>query len=270
MENVVQVCLVHLNFGKEAVMNTATGNTVVEKSSNRGRVYREGLRDGLPIGLGYFAVSFSLGIAARNAGLDVAQGLIASLLCVASAGEYSLFTLIGNGAAYIEIALATLVINARYLLMSCALSQRMDPHMPFYHRLTIGYAITDELFGIAISRPGYVEPLYYYGAMSVAVPLWTLGTAFGVFMGNLLPDRIVSALSVALYGMFLAIIVPPAKENRVVLGCVLIGFIASAVFSYLPALNRISSGNQTIILTVVISALAALLFPRTEEEESAA
>lgn len=122
-------------------------------SNSRRSVYFEGLRDGFPIGLGYFAVSFSLGIAARNAGLTVTQGLLSSLLCNASAGEYALFTLIGSGAACVEIALATLIINARYLLMSCALSQRMSPDMPFYHRFFIGFDVTDELFGITIARP---------------------------------------------------------------------------------------------------------------------
>lgn len=239
-------------------------------SDSRRSVYFEGLRDGFPIGLGYFAVSFSLGIAARNAGLTVTQGLLSSLLCNASAGEYALFTLIGSGAACVEIALATLIINARYLLMSCALSQRMSSDMPFYHRFFIGFDVTDELFGITIARPGCVEPRYFYGAMTASIPMWAAGTALGIFMGNLLPARIVSALSVALYGMFLAIIVPPAKENRVVLGCVLSAFAASAAFAFLPVLRDLSSGNRTIILTVVISALAAVLFPRPAEEETAA
>ena len=239
-------------------------------SNSRRSVYFEGLRDGFPIGLGYFAVSFSLGIAARNAGLTVTQGLLSSLLCNASAGEYALFTLIGSGAACVEIALATLIINARYLLMSCALSQRMSPDMPFYHRFFVGFDVTDELFGITIARPGCVEPRYFYGAMTASIPMWAAGTALGIFMGNLLPARIVSALSVALYGMFLAIIVPPAKENRVVLGCVLSAFAASAAFAFLPVLRDLSSGNRTIILTVVISALAAVLLPRPAEEEAAA
>lgn len=233
-------------------------------------VYLEGVRDGFPIGLGYFAVSFSLGIAARNAGLTVTQGLISSLLCNASAGEYALFTLIGSGAACAEIALATFIINARYLLMSCALSQRMSHNMPFYHRFIIGFDVTDELFGITIARSGCVEPKYFYGAMTASIPLWAAGTALGIFMGNLLPARIVSALSVALYGMFLAIIVPPTKENRVVLGCVLTAFAASAAASFLPVLRGMSSGNRTIVLTVAISALAAVLFPRPAEEEEPA
>ena len=234
--------LYHYYLKKEATMKQTHSNS-------RRSVYFEGLRDGFPIGLGYFAVSFSLGIAARNAGLTVTQGLLSSLLCNASAGEYALFTLIGSGAACVEIALATLIINARYLLMSCALSQRMSPDMPFYHRFFIGFDVTDELFGITIARPGCVEPRYFYGAMTASIPMWAAGTALGIFI---------------------AIIVPPAKENRVVLGCVLSAFAASAAFAFLPALRDLSSGNRTIILTVVISALAAVLFPRPAEEEAAA
>ncbi len=177
------------------------------------KAFIEGLRDGVPIALGYFAVAFSLGIAARSAGLTAFQGFFASMLCVASAGEYALFTLIGAGATYLEIALLTLITNARYFLMSCALSQRISPDMKNYHRYLVGGVVTDEIFGITIARPGYMEPAYNYGAIAVSVPAWAIGTALGILMGNLLPARIVSALSVALYGMFLAIIIPPAKKS---------------------------------------------------------
>ena len=230
------------------------------------KAYREGIRDGVPIGLGYFAVAFSLGIAARSAGLSALQGLIASLLCNASAGEYALFTLIGAGGTYLQIALMTLIANGRYLLMSCALSQRIDPEMPNYHRYLFGGLITDEFFGINISRPGCLEPVYYYGAITVATPLWAVGTALGILMGNWLPGRVVSALSVALYGMFLAIIIPPAKENRVVAGCVLLSFLLSAAFAFLPALAGVSAGTRVILLTLLIAGAAAALFPVRGEE----
>ncbi len=235
-------------------------------SNSKSSPYREGLRDGVPIGLGYFAVAFSLGIAARGAGLTALQGFIASTLCIASAGEYALFSLIGAGATLLEIALVTLITNARYLLMSAALSQRIRPEMPNVHRFLFGAAITDELFGINIARPGYLDPVYYYGAITTSVPLWAVGTALGIMMGNLLPGRIVSALSVALYGMFLAIFVPAAKGDRVVAACVVLSFGLSWLFRTLPALAAISEGNRTILLTVAISVLAALLFPAREME----
>lgn len=231
--------------------------------------FLNGMQDGIPIALGYFAVSFSLGIAARNVGLSPAQGFLASALCNASAGEYALFTLIGAQAAYWEIALVTLITNARYFLMSCALSQRFSPRMPFFHRLLIGNYITDEFFGIAVARTGDVKPAYYYGAVAVASPCWALGTALGIRLGLLLSARVVSALSVALYGMFLAIIIPPAKKELSVACCVAAGFLLSWAFGVIPALASISAGTRTILLTVGISALAALLFPIREEESHA-
>lgn len=228
------------------------------------------MRDGIPTGLGYLAVSFSLGVTARNAGLTPFQGFLASILNNASAGEYAAFTLIAADAAYFEMALITLITNARYLLMSCALSQRFSPDTPFFHRLLIGYDITDELFGITIARPGYLEPYYTYGAIVVAAPCWAVGTSFGIIAGNILPPRAVSALSVALYGMFLAIIIPPARKNRVIAMLIPISFAASYGAAILPVISGLSGGTRTIILTVAISAAAALLFPVKEEPEHVA
>ena len=234
----------------------------------KNKVFLEGLRDGLPIGLGYFAVSFSLGIVARNASLTPVQGFIASLLCVASAGEYALFTSIQAAASFLEIALITLVVNARYLLMSTALTQRFDPKTPLIHRFLIGFGVTDELFGITIARPGYINPIYNYGAFLVAIPLWCIGTSLGIIAGNFLPARIVSALSVALYGMFLAIIVPPAKKNIVILISVLISFAASFACSKLPLVSQLSGGTRTIILTIVISSIVAIIKPIDDSEST--
>lgn len=227
----------------------------------------QGFRDGIPIGLGYFAVAFSLGIAAKNAGLTPFQAFLASALCHASTGEYAGFTVIAAAASFLEIATITLIANARYLLMSCAMSQRIDPKMPFFHRFIMSFYITDELFGIAIARPGYLNPWYTYGAVLFASPCWAVGTALGALAGNLLPLRLVSAFSVALYGMFLAIFIPPARKNRVILGIVILCFAASGLASFLPVVSDWSEGTRTILLTLIISAGAALLFPRSEEEE---
>lgn len=233
-------------------------------------VFRAGARMGLPIGLGYFAVSFSLGIAARNAGLTAFQGFLASLLENASAGEYAAFALMAEGGTYLEMALVTLVANARYLLMSCALSQRFDPKTPYIHRLLMGFWITDEFFGITIARDGYVRPLYTYGAIAVAAPMWSVGTALGIIMGNILPLRVVSALSVALYGMFLAIVIPPCRENKVLYAVIGVCFLSSWGCSVLPGVMNLSGGTRTILLTVIISALAAWLFPIREEKKGGA
>lgn len=236
-------------------------------NTNR-QVFREGIRDGIPIALGYFAVSFSLGVAARNAGLSAFQGFLASLLNNASAGEYAGFTIIAADAAYIEIFLMTLIANARYLLMSCALSQKFSQETSLLHRLFVGFDITDEIFGITVARPGKLNPFYTYGAMFVAIPAWSVGTALGVIAGNILPVRVVSALSVALFGMFIAIIIPPSRKNRVVAAFVGISFLASFTASCLPLIKNLSEGTRTIILTVVIAGLAAALFPVEEETEA--
>ena len=226
----------------------------------------KGFRDGIPIALGYLAVSFSLGISAKNAGLTAFQSFLISAFCNASAGEYAGFTSIGAGASYWELALVTFITNARYLLMSCAMSQRTRPGTSLGHRLLMSYGITDELFGIAIARPGYLSPFYSYGAMLAALPCWSVGTALGTIAGNLLPLRLVSAFSVALYGMFLAVIIPPAKKNKVVGGLVILGFLLSWGASVLPLISALSGGTRTILLTVILSAGAAILFPRTESE----
>lgn len=229
--------------------------------------FMDGMRAAVPIGLGYLAVSFSLGIAARNAGLNAFQSFLTSFLCNASAGEYAGFTLIAADAAYMEIALMTLIANARYLLMSCAMSQRMKPETGLLHRLLMSFDITDELFAIAIARPGCLNPFYTYGAMLVALPCWSIGTALGTLAGNLLPLRLVSAFSVALYGMFLAVIIPPARKDRVIAGLIIVCFAASFAASGLPLLSGISEGTKTILLTVILSAGAAFFFPRKDLTE---
>ena len=210
------------------------------------------------------------GIAARRAGFTPFQGFLVSLLNNASAGEYAAFAIIMANATYLEVAIITLIANARYLLMSCALAQRFAPGTPFWHRLLIGYDVTDELFGITIARPGSLNPYYTYGAILLAAPAWAIGTALGIIAGNLLPLRAVSALSVALYGMFLAIIIPPARKNKVIAALVTISMVSSYIFSRLPVISDISSGIRTIILTVAIAGIAAILFPVKEETEHAA
>lgn len=225
-----------------------------------------GFKDGIPIGLGYFAVSFSLGIIAKKAGLTPFLGFFSSFLNHASAGEYALYNAIKVCQSFFEIALIILVINARYLLMSCALSQKFSPETKMIHRIVIGFGITDELFGIAINQKGYLNPFYSYGAMSFAIPLWCLGNAFGIFAGNILPFSVVNALSVALYGMFLAIIIPPVRKSKPVFFAVLSGFTLSFLCSVIPGIKNLSEGNRTIILTVLISSVLALICPCEDSE----
>ncbi len=230
----------------------------------------KGLRDGIPISLGYLAVAFTLGIAAKNAGFTPFQAMLASLTNNASAGEFAGFTLIAAGAGYLEVAVMELITNARYLLMSCSLSQKLSPDTSLIHRFLIGFDVTDEIFGVSMSVPGKLNPFYTYGVITIAAPGWALGTYLGVLMGNLLPINIVRALSVGLYGMFLAIIIPPARKNRILAGVVLISMAASFAFSKLPAISALSSGTRTILLTILIAGGAAILFPVREEENHAA
>ena len=160
--------------------------------------FRRGLRDGVPIALGYFAVAFSLGIVARRAGVNALQGFLTSAVMNASAGEYAAFVCIAADAAYTEMAVMTLVANARYLLMSCALSQHLAPDLKLRHRLLLGFYMTDEFFGISMTQRPTLDPCYTYGAISVAAPCWAVGTALGILAGSALPLRVTSALSVAL------------------------------------------------------------------------
>ena len=232
--------------------------------STHGQALQEGVRDGMPIALGYFVVAFTLGIAARNAGLTPFQGFLASFFNNASAGEYAAFTVIAADRPYLEMALITLVANARYLLMSCVLSQRFAPDASIWHRIFVGFDVTDEIFGISAARPVPLDPYYNYGAMLVALPGWSVGTAVGIMAGNALPAAAVSALSVALYGMFLAIIIPPSRANRVIGVFVAIAFAASFAASTLPVVSGLSGGTRTILLTVVLAAVAASKYPRDD------
>ena len=226
--------------------------------------WNSGIKVGIPIAMGYFAVSFTFGILAKQAGLNPFEALLMSVTNLTSAGQFAGLTLIATAAAIIEIAVAQLIINSRYFLMSFALSQKIDPKTPVIHRLLMAYGITDEVFGVSITVPGKLSPYYAYGVMSVAVPGWALGTLFGVISGDILPPRLISALSIALFGMLLAVIIPPAKKSKVVAGLIVISMVLSLVFAILPILQSISSGLKIIILTILIAGIAAFVFPVKE------
>ena len=235
---------------------------------NRKQFFR-GVRTGIPIALGYLAVGFTLGITAKNAGLTAFQSGLTSLLVSASAGQYAAFTMMAAQSGYLEIAIMEAVTNARYILMSCALSQKLPETTKTWHRLTMGFAVTDEIFGMAIAEEDKLNPYYYFGMMAIAVPLWALGTFLGTSVGNVLPGSVVSALSVGLYGMFLAVIIPASKKNRIILGVVVVSMAASFALEVIPWFAAIASGTRTILLTVVIASAAAVLFPVKEETADA-
>ena len=240
----------------------------LDRQTNTGN-FREGIRDGIPIALGYLAVAFTLGITAKNNNIGALPATIMSLTNFTSAGEAAAITSISAGASYFELAVSQAIINLRYLLMSCSLSQKLSSETSIFHRFFTGFFITDEIFGISSGRPGKLNPFYTYGAAAIAIPGWALGTCLGIVLGTALPPRITRALSVALYGMFLAVIIPPCRKNHVIAGLVVISMIASSIFSIIPALSGISFGMKVIILTVVISGIAAKLFPVKEDTDEA-
>lgn len=231
-------------------------------------LFKKGFKNGIPIFLGYLAVSFTFGIAAKSGGLSSLEAILISATNLTSAGQFAALSVITAGSGYIEMALTQLVVNLRYCLMSSSLSQRFDPKMKSYHRYLISFGITDEMFGVSSAyEHENVPPAYCYGLIAASWPGWVGGTALGCLSGDILPASVLSALGVALYGMFIAIIVPPTKSNKVLLGVVVISMILSLVFDVTPILKEISSGFRVIILTLVIAGAAAYFFPIKDEEE---
>ena len=210
--------------------------------SNNILSWKNGIKDGIPIALGYFAVSFTFDIMAKKAGMTPFQAVFMSAANLTSAGQFRALALIGTSATYLEMALIQLVINLRYCLMSCSLSQKFEAGSGLPHRFLVAFGVTDEIFGVSVCKEGKLNPFYNYGLMSVSIPGWMLGTFCGVVSGGILPARIISALSVALYGMFIAVIVPPAKGNKLLAGIILSSMLLSLLFAQLPILSQISQG----------------------------
>ena len=227
--------------------------------------FGRGLKDGMPICLGYIPVAFTFGFIAVSGGLPVWAAFLISLTNLTSAGQFAGLGIIAAGGPYLELAAAQLIINLRYCLMSCALAQKLPPDTRLVHRFLIAYGVTDEIFGVGAACEGRLSPWYMYGAIGVAMPGWALGTLIGVVCGSVLPARMLSALGVALYGMFLAIILPPARKNRVLAGLVACSMLASLAASRAPLLSQLSGGGRIILLTLALGALAAWRFPLPDE-----
>lgn len=238
----------------------------MEQKINKQQFMR-GLHDGVPIALGYFAVSFTFGMMAVSGGLSVWQATLISLTNLTSAGQFAgLDIMIACGSLW-EMALTQLIINLRYSLMSFSLSQKLERNLAPWHRFAVAFGMTDEIFGVSASQPGRLNPFYNYGAMSVAVPGWTFGTLAGAVAGNVMPGFLASALSVAIYGMFLAVIIPPAKKHRAVLKAVVGAMAVSTLFACTPVLNKVSSGFVIIITTLAVAGMAAYFCPIEDGEE---
>lgn len=227
-------------------------------------LFLKGLRHGVPIGLGYLSVSFTFGMKAVGDGLTAVQAVMISLMNLTSAGQFAGLPLMVGGASMIEMALTQLIINLRYALMSLSLGQKLDGTMTTLRRMIFSFANTDEIFAVASSQPGKVGNTYLYGLMLAPMIGWSTGTLLGAVAGQLLPAFVRSALGVAIYGMFLAIILPPARKEKPVRVVVLIAVVLSLCFRYIPLLNTLSSGFVIIICAVAASALGAWLFPVKE------
>lgn len=229
--------------------------------------FKIGCIEAIPICLGYIAVSFAFGIEASKIGMTTFQAALTSLLNVTSAGQFSALSVIARNGSFIELAVLQFIINLRYMLMSCALSQKLDPNVSTLSRMCISYGVTDEIFGLSVLKKGKLYPMYSYGLIVVSVFGWVFGTVLGAIAGQVMPPRLISCLGLAIYGMFIAIIIPSTRTSRAVMGVVLSAMALSTVFTYVPAIaGAISSGFRIIIITVAVAGAAAFLAPVRDDE----
>lgn len=235
-----------------------------------GEIMREftyGLRKGLPIALGYLAVSFSFGVLTTSLGMTPLFATIISLTNITSAGQYAGVKLMAETAGYIEIGLTVLLINLRYSLMSLSLSQKIDETIPTGIRLLIGYGITDEIYAVAIMEHKKVTAKYMFGLMLLPILFWTLGTLLGALFSEIMPEKLLDAMGIALYAMFIAIFIPDAMKNKKIAVVILIACALTCIMTYVPYVNKIGLGFKTIIATIISSIIGAILFPIDTEEK---
>ena len=229
-------------------------------------LFLRGLRDGLPIGAGYFAVSFAFGIQAVAAGLDAFQTFVLSGSNLTSAGQFAGIGVIKAGGALAAMALTQLVINLRYCLMSCAISQKLAPGVPFWHRWLIAFGVTDEIFAVCVAAHGRLRPAYSYGLIAAAWPGWAGGSLLGAVAGDILPATVSQALAMALFAMFVAIVVPAARADRRVLLASLSAAALSAALAYAPWTAALSEGMRVVLVTLLVAGAAAWLCPLRDKE----
>lgn len=225
-----------------------------------------GMSHGIPIALGYLSVSFGFGIKAVNAGLSVFAASAISATNLTSAGQAAGVDIIAVGGTLIEMILVQLTINIRYSLMALSLSQKLDRKFTLPHRFIASYGITDEIFAVCSAQKQKLTPAYMYGMILIAAVGWVTGTALGAAAGQLLPESISSALGIVLYGMFMAVIIPPARKQISVFVVVISSAMVSILFKYV--LTAVSAGFAVIISAVIASVIGALLFPVKDMEES--
>ncbi len=223
--------------------------------------YLTGLKDGLPIGLGYLSVSFAFGIIAFQSGLNVFQSVLISLTNLTSAGQFAGVNILAAGGTLLELALTTFIINIRYMLMSFSLSQKIEEKTPRYQRAILSFGITDEIFAVASQRKMDFTFIYFIGLITLPIIGWSLGTFLGAYSGNIFPQSVQNALGIMLYAMFIAIIVEPAKESKPITVVTLIAIFISCLFHFTPVLKELSVGWVVIIAALTSSGIGACLFP---------
>lgn len=230
--------------------------------------FAKGLKDGIPIGLGYFSVSITFGLMAVSMGIPVWAAVLISMTNLTSAGQFAGLSIITGGAPLFEMALTQLVINARYFLMSLSLSQKIHGGISTLDRLIISFFNTDEIFAVASAQDGEVGRRYLAGLAVIPYLGWTGGTLIGAVATSFLPESVAAALGIAIYGMFMAIIIPPAKKSRSVLLVVIVSAVLSCLFKWIPVLNTVSSGFVIIICALASATVGALVSPIKEEENA--
>lgn len=225
------------------------------------RQFYKGLKRGFPVAIGYIPVSFTFGLMAVSGGLPVWLAILISFTNLTSAGQFAGTNLILAGAGYFEIALTTFVINLRYMLMSLSLSQKIESNTKLWHRLIFSFGITDETFSVASLETGILSSYYMFGLILLPACGWTLGTAFGAFICSSLPLNVANAMGMALYAMFIAIIVPPAKKSKPV--CVVVGLsiVVMLCLKYIHVFSFVSSGLKVIVSTIIAASVGAIVFP---------
>ena len=230
--------------------------------------FTKGLIDGIPIGVGYLSVSFAFGIFAVNSGLSPVEAALVSMTCLTSAGQLAAVPIMTGGGGLLELVISQIVINLRYSLMSISLSQKLGDDVTMADRFGIAFFNTDEIFAVASGQPGRVSRWYFYGLGAMPWLGWSGGTITGALAGNILPAAVTNALGVAIYGMFIAIVVPAARQERGVALCVAIAVCLSCLFAAVPALQAVPGGFVVIICAVVASAVMAWIAPIDEEVEA--
>lgn len=229
--------------------------------------YKIGLKDGLPIGLGYLSVSFTFGIMAISLGLHWWQALLISMTTLTSAGQLAAINIMINPYRYFEMVLSQATINVRYSFMSISLSQNVDHKFKGIYKWLLGFFITDEIFAVASMKKD-VSRIYFLGLSTLPYFGWAIGTLSGALIGNIMPQVVLNALCLAIYGMFIAIIAPVAKENKSVLVATLIAIIFGAIFYYVPIIKEVPSGIAISISAVLAAVICAILFPIKEEQDN--